>query len=211
MKKQQKKTRIIEITKQLIIREGYKKTTIQKITDELGIAKGTFYNYFQSKSELVITLILKKIEKVKEKNEKILKKENSIEGALNNYIKNIVILPFEDPEFFIIMMNLFRYKEELEKEVRELLSSLKEKRKNSIKIILNKYIDDLDIDIEEVERVSNLVICILIESYYENLFSPMVGEKKIYNLNEFKKLLLKIDIDYEVKFINKYILKLILK
>lgn len=211
MKKQKKKNNIIKVAKKLIIREGYKKTTIQKITDELGIAKGTFYNYFKSKAELIIILVLENIEKIKERNEEILKKENSIEEILKKYIKNIILLPLEDPEFFIIMMNLFRYKEDLEKEVRELLLSIREKRRNFMIIVLKKYIEDLDIDKEEIERLSNLIICILNESYYENLFLPMVEENKFYNLNEFKKLILKINIDEEVKFMNRYILKLLLK
>ncbi|WP_342351991.1 TetR/AcrR family transcriptional regulator [Neobacillus soli] len=51
---------------QLFIEKGFQATSIQDILDYSGISKGTFYNYFSSKSELLIAIyktIYKKLEK----------------------------------------------------------------------------------------------------------------------------------------------------
>lgn len=40
--------------------KGYKKTSIEEIAKQSGIAKGTFYNFFQSKENFVIEIILNK-------------------------------------------------------------------------------------------------------------------------------------------------------
>ena len=41
----------------LFISAGYEKTSIERITEAVGVAKGTFYHYFDSKQELVEALV----------------------------------------------------------------------------------------------------------------------------------------------------------
>ena len=47
------KEKIMECAEQLFMQQGYELTSIQNIIDHVGIAKGTFYYYYQSKEELV--------------------------------------------------------------------------------------------------------------------------------------------------------------
>lgn len=68
-----RKQHVIKMALQLFIEKGYQATSIQDILDFSGISKGTFYNYFSSKSELLIAIyktIYKQIEK--ERNELML-------------------------------------------------------------------------------------------------------------------------------------------
>lgn len=61
-----RKQHVIKMALQLFIEKGYQATSIQDILDFSGISKGTFYNYFSSKSELLIAIyksIYKQIEK----------------------------------------------------------------------------------------------------------------------------------------------------
>jgi len=51
-----RKQHVINMAHQLFIDKGYQATSIQDILDYSGISKGTFYNYFSSKSELLIAL-----------------------------------------------------------------------------------------------------------------------------------------------------------
>ncbi|CEG25811.1 TetR/AcrR family transcriptional regulator [Bacillus sp. B-jedd] len=51
-----RKLRVIKAAHQLFIEKGFQATSIQDILDYSGISKGTFYNYFSSKSELLIAL-----------------------------------------------------------------------------------------------------------------------------------------------------------
>lgn len=52
-----KKQQIINAAHRLFIQKGYNASSIQDILDEAGISKGTFYNYFTSKSECLIALM----------------------------------------------------------------------------------------------------------------------------------------------------------
>ena len=49
----ERKQQVIQNAHQLFIEKGYQATSIQDILDRSGISKGTFYNYFSSKSELL--------------------------------------------------------------------------------------------------------------------------------------------------------------
>jgi AcrR family transcriptional regulator len=51
------KERIVRESIRLFLRTSYKGTTIQQITDALGITKGAFYWHFKSKYELLETII----------------------------------------------------------------------------------------------------------------------------------------------------------
>ncbi|PLR89122.1 TetR/AcrR family transcriptional regulator [Bacillus sp. T33-2] len=52
-----RKQHVIEMAHQLFIDKGFQATSIQDILEYSGISKGTFYNYFSSKNELLIALI----------------------------------------------------------------------------------------------------------------------------------------------------------
>ncbi|MFK2825987.1 TetR/AcrR family transcriptional regulator [Bacillus sp. B190/17] len=65
-----RKQHVIKMAHQLFIDKGFQATSIQDILNVSGISKGTFYNYFSSKNELLIALfksIHKQLEK--ERNE----------------------------------------------------------------------------------------------------------------------------------------------
>jgi len=51
------KNTILQKGKELFLKEGFEKTSVQKIIDEIGIAKGTFYHYFNSKDEFLDEII----------------------------------------------------------------------------------------------------------------------------------------------------------
>lgn len=52
-----RKQNVILTAKQLFASKGYSTSSIQDIIDECGISKGTFYNYFASKSEFLIAYL----------------------------------------------------------------------------------------------------------------------------------------------------------
>ncbi len=48
---------LLDTALSLFEREGYERTSIDRITEEVGIAKGTFYHYFASKQDLLEQLV----------------------------------------------------------------------------------------------------------------------------------------------------------
>ncbi len=64
-----RKQNVIKIAHQLFIDKGYQATSVQDILESSGISKGTFYNYFTSKAELLIAIFKNlQLEIEKEKN-----------------------------------------------------------------------------------------------------------------------------------------------
>ncbi|MEK5176415.1 TetR/AcrR family transcriptional regulator [Heyndrickxia sp. FSL W8-0496] len=69
----ERKKHVIVKAHQLFIEKGFRATSIQDILDHSGISKGTFYNYFPSKSELFKAVLLNIQENYeKERNELLL-------------------------------------------------------------------------------------------------------------------------------------------
>jgi AcrR family transcriptional regulator len=52
-KKKETRNRIFEISSRLFKEKGFESTTVDEITKEAGIAKGTFFNYFPTKESLL--------------------------------------------------------------------------------------------------------------------------------------------------------------
>ncbi|CAG9610766.1 TetR/AcrR family transcriptional regulator [Pseudoneobacillus rhizosphaerae] len=74
----ERKQHVLKMAHQLFIEKGFQSTSIQDILDYSGISKGTFYNYFSSKNELLIALfktIYKKMEQ--ERNELLIGQDPS--------------------------------------------------------------------------------------------------------------------------------------
>jgi AcrR family transcriptional regulator len=52
-----RRTEILDTAQYLYYGKGYERTSVQDIIDEVGIAKGTFYHYFDSKQDLLGALV----------------------------------------------------------------------------------------------------------------------------------------------------------
>ena len=51
---QQTKNQILQTALQLFHEHGFDGTTVENITDRAGVAKGTFYTYFSTKSDIIV-------------------------------------------------------------------------------------------------------------------------------------------------------------
>ena len=54
---QERKNELLDIAQALFYKNGYENTSIANVIDAVNIAKGTFYHYFKSKSELLDQII----------------------------------------------------------------------------------------------------------------------------------------------------------
>ena len=55
--REDRKKLILDVSLQLFAEKGYENTSISQITKEAGISKGLFYNYFESKDQLMQDLV----------------------------------------------------------------------------------------------------------------------------------------------------------
>jgi AcrR family transcriptional regulator len=87
-KKIETRNRIFEVAGRLFKEKGFENTTVDEITREAGIGKGTFFNYYPTKEALLTDFVKQKEQLVYNQVKKELKTEKSIRET----IKNILIL-----------------------------------------------------------------------------------------------------------------------
>ncbi len=103
-----RKQHVLNMAHQLFIEKGFQNTSIQDILEDSGISKGTFYNYFSSKSELLIALFKTLYAQLeKERNELLMGQDPSdiqiftqqIELQMRTNRKNNMLALFEEVYF----------------------------------------------------------------------------------------------------------------
>lgn len=83
-----RKQYLVQKAHELFIKKGYHATSIQNLLDHSGISKGSFYNYFSSKSELLKAVLYSIHDQLDEEREAILMDEDP--SDLHVFIKQVV-------------------------------------------------------------------------------------------------------------------------
>lgn len=211
MKKQVKREEIISAAKKLIIEKGYRKTSVEDITNEVGIAKGSFYTYFKSKDFLMETLLTEKAEIHREFMDKLIDNSKTLCEALEQYFKYYLIMPTLDIEFVLVMVKMMRSIDSVGKGIIEKLETDKRNRKNEFISIMKKYIDEIDIQDEKDFDRYGLLVFGMINTFYLNNFMPSENRFTEFEYEEMKEKISKVDFNYEIEFMTRAILKLIKK
>ncbi|MCA0987480.1 TetR/AcrR family transcriptional regulator [Guptibacillus algicola] len=100
-----RKQQVIIKAHELFIDRGFQATSIQDILDYTNISKGTFYNYFSSKNELLIALFKSLLEEMETKRNSLMTGKDAanidvfkkqIETQMNTNRKNRLLTLFEE-------------------------------------------------------------------------------------------------------------------
>ncbi|NJE06313.1 TetR/AcrR family transcriptional regulator [Thermococcus sp. M36] len=105
--------RILKASEKLFAEKGYDETTVDEIVEKAGVAKGTFYNYFRSKEELIKIVALESLPYSAIREE--LEKEH---GSLREFLESIAnayIRYYCDP----VLRSLFFYTLAVKNKIRE--------------------------------------------------------------------------------------------
>ncbi len=215
MKNCKKKEEIISTGSKLIIEKGYLNTSIQDITSKMGIAKGSFYTYFKSKDEFILTIIFNKISEFKTEVEEIVISECTLEKSIRKYFLHALSVPAKEPEFFILLMNLLNNINSLNQKISKFLLTNTPLKYRGVRMILVKYLDELDIKSDEIDKYA-VIICNLVNTFYDHKFKPMMetyqnNDNNHFDLIQVKKSLESIDLEAEVDFLTKITMKIISK
>lgn len=76
MEYEERKGKIIQVSKNLFLTKGYSKTTVNDIIQEMNIAKGTFYYYFKSKEDVLSSVVEIQVNEMLSKTDEIRDQEN---------------------------------------------------------------------------------------------------------------------------------------
>ena len=113
-----KEEQIIEVSRKLFEKYGYKKVSMDEIAKEAGVTRKTLYSYFKNKEEILKYFLNEEIQNMKAIVEKNEKRKKSFFDALNKTIfelmeytrnRNFLKIIFEESEAFknpVIIENL---------------------------------------------------------------------------------------------------------
>lgn len=134
--KDQKKQKIIDTAAELFHKKGYRSTSLDHVSKELGITKAAIYHYVYSKEEILSIIYIQVLRNIFKNTNKILETDlppdEKLRLILRNHVKNIIIQPLS-------MMSVFFSEENQlpEKEFREIQAE-----KNKYNHIVEKIIEE---------------------------------------------------------------------
>lgn len=80
----------MEKGKELFSTYGIKKTSIEDLTKSVGIAKGSFYTFFNSKEELYFKIMSEEIKNLAKENITTLDKEKPVKELIKSFLSNAI-------------------------------------------------------------------------------------------------------------------------
>ena len=209
----EKKILILEKAKDMIITEGYSNLSINKLTSELGISKGSFYTYFPSKDNMLAEILDEYLENIKVFSENLILNSilnsNSIDECLDYYVNSMFNLNDRELKLALIITSLKRNYEVFNEENFIKLKNTARKTIDFIKSILKKYKKSINIKEKDMEKCSKIIFSITeVFLMMENInFETNKFSSK--TLDEVKDLYRSQDMKENLEFIKESIKKIL--
>lgn len=202
-----KKELIVSSAKKVILEKGYKNISVEDITNEAGIAKGSFYTYFKSKN-LVIDYILEEVI-AKRKNEFKLDKRKSLENTIKSLVRTRIKLDDEKLKENLVLVNLFRNVASLDEKTLMLLKELEKVIIERMESIILVYPKEIKIERKDIKFYSKMLNNIISNYKTFTLFFSEKSNQFITDIEEVKKKYQTEDFERNVEIISKSILKIL--
>lgn len=202
-----KKELIVSSAKKVILEKGYKNISVEDITNEAGIAKGSFYTYFKSKN-LVIDYILEEVI-TKRKNEFKLDKRKSLENTIKSLVRTRIKLDDEKLKENLVLVNLFRNVASLDEKTLMLLKELEKVIIERMESIILAYPKEIKIERKDIKFYSKMLNNIISNYKTFTLFFSEKSNQFITDIEEVKKKYQTEDFERNVEIISKSILKIL--
>lgn len=206
-----KKEQLLEAATKLILKKGYSHTSVEDITNEMGIAKGSFYTYFKSKNLLLQTIAEKKIEEMVEKQDGILENSLSFEETLKNIILVRLKFSHESMKRELVLISLIKNIEALSPENREILKKIEQINIDFIKKLLIKFKKELTAEEKDFQKYSELISAIIREFKVVSFFLDRGNNENIF-IQDFDVVIEKMNnekLNEGIDFIYTCILKIL--
>lgn len=202
-----KKELIVSSAKKVILEKGYKNISVEDITNEARIAKGSFYTYFKSKN-LVIDYILEEVI-AKRKNEFKLDKRKSLENTIKSLVRTRIKLDDEKLKENLVLVNLFRNVASLDEKTLMLLKELEKVIIERMESIILAYPKEIKIERKDIKFYSKMLNNIISNYKTFTLFFSEKSNQFITDIEEVKKKYQTEDFERNVEIISKSILKIL--
>lgn len=136
-RKQKKREKILEVAAELFSRKNYHEVMMDEVARLTSIAKGTVYNYFESKEELYFTIMSQKLNKLNTSLKEKISDETSCIESLHSFVIHLYMFMMKYPSFFLMYQKEYL---NAENDFCEQLKSQNEELKSILKGVLRKGI-----------------------------------------------------------------------
>ena len=209
----EKKILILEKAKDMIITEGYSNLSINKLTSELGISKGSFYTYFPSKDNMLAEILDEYLENIKVFSENLILNSilnsNSIDECLDYYVNSMFNLNDRELKLALIITSLKRNYEVFNEENFIKLKNTARKTIDFIKILLKKYKKSINIKEKDMEKCSKMIFSITEVFLMMQNINFETNKFSSKSLDEVKNLYRSQDMEENLEFIKESIKKIL--
>ena len=206
-----KQDQILEAGRRLILNEGYAKIKIEKITQKVSIAKGSFYNYFNSKEHFLLTLISEEIEEKKSEMRKLVDKKLKLEESIRGLVQYRMDVSPKTLELELVLYSLVRNLESLTPNIRNVLIEYEREKIKIIEDILKRYQEQLKMKKEDDIKRYSLLINSMIRSYKGSQFYIDTEEEYFISSSPEKvaEKIVTLEMENEKEFLTKSIVQLL--
>ena len=128
-----KKEQIMESALLLFAKHGYYEVCMDDVANNASVAKGTIYNYFESKEDLFNSIISFKLNNLINSVQRVCNKKGNVKQNIRNYIIHIYNFMLKNPEIFR-MLKESENRNDIQNETNILITKVK----NILKSILEK-------------------------------------------------------------------------
>ncbi len=203
-----KKDLIVSSAKDLILEKGYSNISVEDITRNLGIAKGSFYTYFKSKHCVIDYILREQLTIMEEKIKNFFERDMDLEECIEKLVKSRIILKEDDTiKRNLMTVNLFRNLDSLDEETLGILRKVEEINIKLINDIISRYSNK--IKSEEIDTYSKILNDIINSYKNFNLFISKKTMGFITNTDELREKYRDESFQVNIDILIKSILKIL--
>ncbi|MGC9172483.1 TetR/AcrR family transcriptional regulator [Caldisericum sp.] len=171
-----KREQIIEVSEKLFLEKGFPNTSVEDITNVLGIAKGSFYTYFSSKEELLKEIVSKTLKNIYEELSQFSFENKDVEKSFEEFVSlNIELAKSYGPSIIVSLRDFGMFLENgSEKALGNVIF-------DSIKKLIEEFLRNTiqNADEESVIYVTGISLSIWIETFF---FKKEINKQKMAKL-----------------------------
>jgi len=198
-----KKEKLITASHSLFLKNGYSATTIEDIAKESNVAKGTLYNYFKSKEEILTHILNQEVSQLREKFIKLKGLNIPLRKKMKYVLREFLVEAIEHPEVFLLRLKFYYTNDKkIGEELKALRYNLNNLWENSIQDILetsnHEVKDEFLGKLEGVTRNLHLSINMYIYGLLSN--DIYTGNIAFVNIDQLKRNVTELNLDQEIEF-----------
>lgn len=177
-KREEIKNQLMDTALELIKQYGMKKMSIESITKQVGIAQGTFYNFYKSKEILIYNIARRYQEKKNSQINEIIKTKGYLERSdIKEFYFSMILKDEENIYRYLSREDIQTFITRLPKDYLLKISNIKDEMKKNLNYMKDKNENiDLDLVINWIQ-IMNLTVQnkdLLLESRLEKVINQML-------------------------------------